>query len=289
MNPTLINPNPLLDVDRFLFYRHGIFAGYLFEFLLHQAVEAKQFFEYEILRTLGGYLLVLADGRLSPRFFVPPYSLGSLFAFNERNITVLPGVERQPIINQVTFRMDYDGSNFQTELLFLHAPSLQQYGLAGQHTIESKGLRLARGGASLAGLTAARIFRRYSGMDPVSGAPNGGASVLTVQSHFMTLTVEVGDFVYLTHTLLPNFETGRRGIANRIFEVIEKQPNFNEGTMTYRLLDVSWLSTKKLSRVAPLGTPAWPSASSSQRAKYMFVADDVTKEYSDGTAGKTIW
>ena len=59
--------------------------------------------------------------------------------------------------------------------------------------------------------------------------------------------------------------------------------------MTYRLLDVAWLSTKKLSRVAPEGTPAWPSASSSQRAKYMFVADEVTKEYSDGTAGKTIF
>ena len=288
-NPTLINPNPLLDVDQFLFYRHGIFSGYLFDFIFRQAVEAKQFFEYEILRTLGGYILVLADGRLSPRFFFPPYSLGSLFAFSERNLTILPGVERQPIINQVTFRMDYDGSNFQTELLFLNAPSLQQYGLAGQHTIESKGMRLVRGGAALAGLTASRIFRRYGGMDPVSGSPNGGASVLTVQSHFMTLTVEVGDFVYLTHALLPNFETGRRGIANRIFEVIEKQPNFNEGTMTYRLLDVSWLSTKKLSRVAPQGTPAWPSASSSQRAKYMFVADEGTKAYSDGTAGKSIW
>ena len=227
-NPTLINPNPLLDVDQFLFYRNEIFAGYLFEFNFQQPVDAKQFLEYEIFRTLGGYLLVLADGRLSPRFFFPPYSLRNLFAFNERNITILPGVERQPIINQVTFRMDYDGSNFETELLFLNAPSLQQFGLAGQHIIESKGMRLVRGGASLAGLTATRIFRRYGGIDPVSGAPNGGAVVLTVQSHFMTLTVEVGDFVYLTHPLLPNFETGRRGIFNRIFEVIEKQPNFTK-------------------------------------------------------------
>jgi hypothetical protein len=161
--------------------------------------------------------------------------------------------------------------------------------LAGQHTIESKGMRLARGGASLAGLTASRIFRRYSGMDPVSSAPNGGATVLTVQSHFMTLTVEVGDFVYLTHPLLPNFETGRRGIFSRIFEVVEKQPNFNEGTMTYRLLDVSWVSAKRLSRIAPDGTPAWPGASQAERDQYMFVADDTTKQYSDGTPGKTIW
>ncbi|MBZ5516113.1 MAG: hypothetical protein LAN62_14950 [Acidobacteriia bacterium] len=288
-NPTLIYPNPYVDVDQLLSYRNGIFAGYLLEFTFQQAVEAKQFLEYEVFRTLGGYMLVLADGRLSPRFFVPPYSLGNLFAFNERNITILPSVERQPVINQVTFRMDYDGDSFLTELLFVDAPSLQQYGLAGEHTIESKGLRLARGGASLAGLTASRAFRRYSGMDPVSGAPNGGAVVLTVESHFLTLTVEVGDLVYLTHPLLPNFQSGRRGVSNRIYEVIEKQPNFGEGTMTYRLLDMGWLAAKKLSRVAPQGTPTWPAATQAQRDRYMFACNDATGEYSDGGPGKTIF
>jgi hypothetical protein len=185
--------------------------------------------------------------------------------------------------------MDYDGNKFLTELLFFDAPSLQQYGLAGQHTIESKGLKLARGGASLAALTATRIFRRYAGMDPVSGAPTGGAPALTVQSHFLTLKVEVGDFVYLSHPLLPNLESGGRGVFNRIFEVIEKQPNYTEGTMTYQLLDVAWVSAKRLSRVAPLGTPAYPSATSAQRARYMFVCSDSTDAYSGGVAGKTIF
>jgi hypothetical protein len=278
-NPTLIRPNPLLDVDQFLFYRNGIFAGYQFEFTFRQATEAKQFLEYEIFRALGGYLVVLADGRLSPRFFYPPVSLANLFAFDERNITVLPGVEREPLINEVTFRMDYDGSKFQTELLFVDAPSLQQFGLAGQHVIESKGMTLARGGAALAGLTATRVFRRYAGVDPVSGAPHGGATILTVESHFMTLTVEVGDFVFLSHPLLPNFETGRRGVTNRVCEVIEKQPNFGEGTMTYRLLDMGWVAGKGFSRVAPQGTPAYPSASSAARTRYMFICGDTTARW----------
>jgi len=288
-NPTLIRPNPALDVEQFLAYRNGIFAGYLFEFTFRQPVEAKQFLEYEIFRALGGYLLVLADGRLSPRFFLPPSSFSNLFAFNERNITVLPGVARHPIINQVSFRMDYDGDNFQSELLFLNAPSLRQYGLAGQHTIEAKGLRRERGGASLAGLTATRIFRRYAGIDPVSGARAGGTPTLTVKSHYMTLTVEVGDFVYLSHSLLPNLASGRRGVFNRIFEVVEKQPNYAEGTMTYQLLDVAWVSVKRLSRIAPQGTPSYASATSTQRARYMFVSADATKAYSDGTSGKTIF
>ena len=65
---------------------------------------------------------MLADGRLSCSYFVPPFELLNLFAFNDRNMTVLPGIERQPIINQVTYRMDYDGSAFQTEFTFVQAP-----------------------------------------------------------------------------------------------------------------------------------------------------------------------
>lgn len=288
-NPTLIYPNPLIDVDTFLFYRNGIFSGCLLEFEFHQAVEAKQFLEFEIFKALGGYMVVLSDGRLSPRFFVPPYSFLNLFGFNERNITVLPNLVRQPIINQVTYRFDYDGSQFQTELVFLDAPSLQQFGLAGQDIIESKGLRSAWGGVMLAGLTATRIFRRYDGMNPVSGSPRGGAPTATVTSQFMTLTVEAGDYAFLSHPLMPNLETGRRGVANQIVEVIDKQPNYQNGTMTYQLQDSGWMNSKVLSRIAPTGTPAFTAASSYQRARYAFMANSATDTYSDGTSAKTIF
>lgn len=288
-NGTLIVPNPCLDLDQFLFCRNGIFAGYLLEFTFEQPVEAKQFLELEIFKTLGGWMLVLADGRVSCRFNVPPYSLASLFEFDSGVILGLPGVERQPIINQVTYRMDYDGGKFLRDLLFVYAPSVQQFNLAGQHIIESKGLRANRGAVSLAGLGATRIFRRFGGIDPVSGLPSGGTPVYTVTSQYMTLTVEVGDYVYLSHPLLPDFTTGLRGVASRLCEVIEKQPNFSEGTMTYKLLDIGWIAQKKLSAVAPDGTPAWPAASQAERDTYMFACDDATGEYSDGTPGKTIW
>ena len=288
-NPTLIRPNPSVDVETFLSYRNDIFAGCLLDFKFQQSVEAKQFLEFEIFKALGGYMIVLADGRLSPRFFMPPYSFLNLFDFNERNITVLPGIVRQPIINQVTYRLDYDGSKFQQELLFLDATSLQQYGLAGQDIIESKGLKSARGGVSLAGLTAARIFHRYNGMNPVSGSPRGGAPTSTISSQYMTLTVEAGDFAFLSHPLMPNFQTGRRGVFNQIAEVIDKQPNYRDGSMTYRLLDSGWMSSKILSRIAPTGTPAFTAASSYQRTRYGFMANNLTKVFSDGTAAKTIF
>jgi hypothetical protein len=288
-NPTLITPNPYLDLNQFLFYRNGFFAGYVFEFTLERPVEAKQFLDYEVFKTLGGYLIVLADGRLSSRFFTPPYDLSNLFALSDRNVTALPTVERQAITNQVTFRMDYDGSKFQTELNFVNAPSLERFDLAGEDIIESKGMRTARGGAALAGITARRIFSRFAGIDPVSDLPAGGAMVLTVTAQYMTLTVEVGDWVYFSHPLVPNLRTGRRGIFNELFEVIDKQPDYSKGTMTYKLLDTSWLSSKILALIAPAGTPAWSSATSAERNRYLFLSNSATGSYSDGTPGRTVW
>jgi hypothetical protein len=288
-NPTLINPNPYLDISQVLFYRNGIFAGYLFDFEFTQAVEAKQFLEYEIFHPLGGYAVILADGRMSPRFFAPPYSFAGLASLNERNMTALPGVKPEPLINQVTFRMDYDGSQFQTELLFLSAPSLQQFGLAGEDIVESKGMKLERGGASLASVTANRIFQRYGGIDPVTGSPRGGAATISVTSQFMSLTIEAGDYVHFSHPQLPNLENGTRGIYNRTMEVVDKQPNYAQGNMTYQLLDTGWMGAKVLSRIAPQGTPAWSAASSTERERYMFLSQDSTGSYSDGANGKTIW
>lgn len=150
-------------------------------------------------------------------------------------------------------------------------------------------MKLARGAASLAGITANRIFKRYGGIDPISGQALGGVVILNLTTHYMTLTVEVGDFVYVSHPLLPNFLTGERGIYNRIFEVIERQPNFSEGTMTYKLLDTNWMAAKKLSRIAADGTPAWSEATPGERERYMFACVEATEQYSDGTSGKTIW
>ena len=161
--------------------------------------------------------------------------------------------------------------------------------MAGQQIIESKGLRTARGGISAAGLTATRLFRRYAGINPLSQAPAGGAPTLSVRSQFMTLTVEAGDYVFLSHSQLPNFETGRRGVYNRLYEVIEKQPDYSAGSMAWTLLDTGWAISKVASRVAPQGTPAYSSASTTLRSRYMFISQNSTKTYSDGTPGKTLF
>jgi hypothetical protein len=59
--------------------------------------------------------------------------------------------------------------------------------------------------------------------------------------------------------------------------------------MAYQLLDTGWMGTKVLSRIAPQGTPAWSSASTAQRERYMFLSQEASQTYSDGTAGKTVF
>src|SRR5512143_844348 len=172
---------------------------------------------------------------------------------------------------------------------FIDAASVQQFDLQGGQTIESKGLHRAHGGSALAALTAWRIFQRFGGVDPATGIARGGAPVYTVKSFFMTLGVEVGDFVYLTHPLLPNFTTGSRGVVRRLCQVTDRQPNYSDGNMTYRLLDVGWQSGRIVSEIAPSGTPAWTSASASEKATYAFLASSSTETFSDGSAEKRIW
>ena len=53
----------------------------------------------------------------------------------------------------------------------------------------------------------------------------------------MTLPVWVGDYAAVTHPLIPDITTGSKGITNRIYEVVDRQPDYANGRMGYKLLD----------------------------------------------------
>jgi hypothetical protein len=47
----------------------------------------------------------------------------------------------------------------------------------------------------------------------------------------------VGDLVVVTHSQMPNLLTGELGVTERLYEVIDREPDFARGRMRYRLLD----------------------------------------------------
>jgi hypothetical protein len=220
-----------------------------FQFQLVQAFEAKQWLETEIFKVCGMYPVVDNAGRLSARAFRPP-AAGAVpvFAFTDDNIAVLPEVDRMPITNQIIFKIDHDGSDFRNELVFIEATSVSSYGRSGELSIESQGLQTALGAQWFCEEVAQRLFSRFAG---TPAGLKGGAPVLNVQAFLLTMPVWVGDYVAVTHSLMPDLTTGAIGVTDRIYEVIDREPDFAAGRMQYKLLDTGLTGLQPAHKWAP--------------------------------------
>jgi hypothetical protein len=286
---TLINPNPYVDVDQFLSLRDSQFSGDFFDFTITRPIDGKQFMEDQILKVLGLHLVVAADGQLRLKPMKPfPYQT-PVFNLTASNIVGIPQTERQPIINLVTVRTDVDDSGVSTaaraylsEGTYEQQTSLQLYQQVYQQQVEATGLRTNYGATMRSRALADRIFRRHAFAPPA----------YRLKAHLASLSVELGDLVSLTHPLLPDFETGRLGVVNVTTEVIDRKPDYTQGSVEFALLDTRFLNQSSAYLIAPIaaGIGPWTTASESDRARYMFIslaAQSGTNP--DGTPGNTIY
>jgi len=296
---TLINPNKYLDVAAILNLKSGIFRNYFMDFTIAEPADAKGWIEKEVFKPLGGYPIVDSQGRLSPRFWFVPNYHGVLgyevdFNFSDHNLIEIPVAEKAPIVNALQFRMDYDGSKFKTVLIFESGDSISAFGIQGTQIIESRGLQSGRQGALHASILAEKLFRRYDGtafanmgLSPANRIPNIAASSTTplwnVEAFHSALAVEVGDWVTLTHPLALDPVTNTRGVTNLLCEVLEKQPHYDKGNVSFKLLDVRYIAALGGADYAPIGEPAWASAPPGDRARMMFVASDSNGMMTDGS------
>ena len=280
---TLINPNPYLDVPGILHLRQQYFSGDWMEFKITKATEGKQWYEGQLLKVLGLYAIVHADGRLALKSMKSPESCQPVMALNERNILGIPGFSRLPVINVVSVRLGADDTAGEDpEVIFEEPESIGYYKQRFRHQVDAKGLRLARGGWLRARLVADRVFRRHA-----FGTPHYKA-----KCHLAAVQPEVGDFVWLNHPNVFDFQGGRIGLTNVVCEVIDKQPDYQEATISFELLDTRFMRFTRLYRLAPIaeGVPFWPAASDEQKAEYMFLSFAAGGGvYSDGTPGNTIF
>ena len=211
-----------------------------FYFVLDKSFEAKEFLESQIYKCCGVYPVVDNVGRLSLRAFRSPMAGPTpLYTFDEDNMTILPEVDRMPIINEIVFKIDADASDYKNELVFADATSLSLYGRTTKLSIDSAGLKTVLGAQWWCEEVASRIFRRFSGS---TNGLRGGAPVFTIEAFFLTAPVWVGDFVYLTHPSMPDILTGTMGVTNRLVEVISRDPDYAQGKMKYKLLDTGMTS-----------------------------------------------
>ena len=219
-----------------------------FFFQITEAFEAKQWLETEIYKVCGIYPIVTNTGQLSWRAFRPP-AIGavSVFAFTPDNMTILPNIDRLQIVNEVVFDFDADAPT-PSELCFIQATSASIYQRSGQLSIQSKGLRTNWGAGWFCQDVAARMFRRFAGLP---AGLRGGAPVYSIDAFLMTLPVWVGDFVTVTHPLMPDLQTGALGVTNRLMEVVDREPDYANGKVSYQLLDTGLTGTSGAGLLAP--------------------------------------
>lgn len=208
-----------------------------FYFTLDQPFQVKSFLENQLYKTAGLYPVVNNLGQLSVRSYrAPAAGPTTVLDLNADNITVLPEFDRMEILNDFLWKIDADsGSNsgYKTTLLFLDATSISTFGRSNEHEIDSDGLRSELGAQWFIQDISQRMFARFAG----STGLRGGAPVLQVEAFYATLPVWVGDYVTVTHPLMPDLFTGALGVSGRIFEVIDRSPDYANGKMQFKLLD----------------------------------------------------
>ena len=286
---TLINPNPYIDVPGMLAFRDGEFSGVWFDFVITRPIDGKQFIEEQIFKPLGLYWIVRANGQLSLKTMKPPVEQTPVFSFSSKNVMGIPQTQRRSIINVVTLQLDVQQGSITTsarsygyEVSYEQETSLQKYRQAFEQQVQSTGLRVARGGMMLSWLLSDRIFRRHA----------FGPPVYKFTAQLLTLQVELGDYVWLSHPKVLDMTTGKLGLNNVVCEVIDKQPDYSRGTVDFSLLDTRFIFVSKAYFIAAAtaGIPAYPSATAAERAQYMYISSAAMGgENSDGTPGNTIF
>ncbi|MGH9431175.1 MAG: hypothetical protein ACRD3T_06505 [Terriglobia bacterium] len=287
---TLLNPNPFLDVPGMMGLRDSQFSGDWFEFKVTQKTEALQWIQDQILKILGLYFIVRSNGQLSLKSMKTAQGVSSpVMALNAGNIAGIPSVQRGSIINVVNIRMDVDDAEDQTaamsynnDVVFEQQDSINTYRQLYVQQIEAKGLRVGYGGMLRASLLADRLFRRHA-----YGTPE-----YTVSAWLSTVPLELGDYVWLTHPLVPDLLSGEMGVNSVICEVSGRRPNYARGQMQFTLVDTRFMNLTRPYQIAPAAdnVPPWTGATPTQKSEFMFISFAVQGgEYSDSTPGNTIF
>lgn len=297
-NPKTLDGNPLtlaldflenqvgfplsqIDTAPILALQNGRFACTRMVFSLTKSPDALTFFEQELLRPSGLFHFARYDGRISiGDMLSPPAPVTTAFGFTDSNIVGIPAFAQKTIYNWVEFQLDYDGSNYLDTEDFLDSDSINKFGLTAKLSIQSQGLRTNFQGASRAGIAARRIFARYA---------NGPAGMITLKHpSLQACIVEVGDYVTVTHRLLEDLDTGTLGVTNRIYQVMQVQPNYAAGTITFSLIDVNSMASTAGYQYAPDSIPAYTAATAAEQAQYIFMAN-ASSQQSNGAVAHPVF
>jgi hypothetical protein len=283
-----------IDTPKIEFYRDTIYSGTPFEFNLTSPQTAKDFIENEIMKPLAMYLWVNNLGLVSINSFYPAVSGNGSYTpptppvmtaevsttASDVNQIEAPLAQEAPLVNQVIFEFDDDGSggsNFLSKQVVNLDKSIKKYGLVGPQTIQSQGMKSAFQGYFQAALAGRLISLRY-------GFKNLIVDPLPLTWNACTL--EPGDIIAVNNPFVPDRVAGVLGISDMLFEVLDRNWRFMDGIIEVKLLAIDF-SLFKQYQIAPNSEADYASAGATDQGKYMFQSD-ATGKYSTGADANTL-
>jgi len=102
-----------------------------------------------------------------------------------------------------------------------------------------------------------------------------------------TCVLEPGDIVSVTNRFVPDRQNGTLGITSKLMEVMDRDWNFEEGTVTLKLLDASYLSSFGSTLITEDSQADFTASTADEKISYMFLCSD-SDQYSDGTAANLL-
>ena len=218
-------PEALLDLSGLEALRVSEFPSDVFDFLITATADGKTWVEDEIWKALNCYPRITQDGKYGAKRYKITGSPVKTLTRSDI-IAWAWSLSDQGIINVVDFEYDWNlvsaKERYGKQQIYSHTgtgSSIEKYGSRAPMKIRSQGIKTAFGGQTLLDDRALQVIRRFA--EPVS--------ILTLDILYQNHHLEVGDQVNVTHDLIPNAETGLRGITAQAFEIINLQPMFGGG------------------------------------------------------------
>src|SRR5262249_33660863 len=162
----------------------SVFSGDLMAFNLTSSQTGKSWLEDQILKPLGLYWIVRANGQMTLKSMKPPASTSPV-AINQRQIVGIPQIDRWDIINvmNTSVLIKPEDSDVLT-FCYANNDSLQDYKNTYQQAMDSDGLMVNFGGGMRTFSLAARTFNRHGFATPQ----------YTMIVFFENTVLELGDF-----------------------------------------------------------------------------------------------
>jgi hypothetical protein len=305
-NPKTLNGHPLdilldileneigysvgdINVTKITDYRDSIFSGVQFKFVITSPPTAADFIANQIMKPLGGYYWNDNNDQFNVNFFYPLTTVASVFSLNEDNMLDIPEAAQADLINSINFRFDKDDDNsgngdFKSESVNNYADSITKYGFYASHIVESDGMRAGLQGFLIAAIVSRMLFYRYGLKTLAFGKGN---SATPVEARWTAARLQPGDIVDVTNSHIPDRVAGVMGITGKFFEVLDVVRDYSTSTVKLTLLDASYLSKFGTYLITPNAEANYTSASTADKAKYMFMCND-SDQYSNGHAANVL-